>query len=249
MIGLLGTYPYQTLAALFLGCIVLRHLTGKGKKNNPKGLPLPPGPKGYPLIGNLFDFPIVNPWLVYEKWCSVTLMVNQLALFLAGTMTVILGDIIYFNVLGKHFVALGSLQRITDLLEERSANYSDRTRMPMVMELYVSDHFHIRHIKKFVHCRMGWDFAAPFMPYGAWWKKHRRAFQEYFHANELNKYIPIQKREVHTFLRRLLVTPDDFINHIHQWVLCLVCQRLKVSRVLIKYVFFFFFPGNKPIWR
>ena len=71
MIGLLQTYPYQTLAALFLGCIVLGQFIGKGKKNNPKDLPLPPGPKGYPLIGNLFDFPLANPWLVYQKWCDI----------------------------------------------------------------------------------------------------------------------------------------------------------------------------------
>ena len=70
MIGLLGTYPYQTLTALFLGCIVFRQFVGKHKNNNLKGLPLPPGPKGYPLIRNLFDFPIVNPWLVYQTWCN-----------------------------------------------------------------------------------------------------------------------------------------------------------------------------------
>ena len=67
MMSLLGTYPYQTLAALLFCCILFTQLKN-GKRSNPKGLPLPPGPKGYPLIGNLFDFPITNPWLIYEEW-------------------------------------------------------------------------------------------------------------------------------------------------------------------------------------
>ena len=28
----------------------------------------PPGPKGYPLIGNLFDLPRENEWLTYADW-------------------------------------------------------------------------------------------------------------------------------------------------------------------------------------
>ena len=63
---------------------------------------------------------------------------------------------------------------------------------------------------------MKWDFAFPFLPYGAVWKKYRRTFQEFFHHNEVSKYQPIQKREVHAFLRRLLVTPDNFFHHIRQ---------------------------------
>jgi hypothetical protein len=61
-------YSYQILAALFFGCILLSIQLKKSRSDNPKGLPLPPGPKGYPLIGSLFDMPIDKAWLVYDDW-------------------------------------------------------------------------------------------------------------------------------------------------------------------------------------
>ena len=66
-IGLLGIYPYYNLAALFFSVMLFRQLK-KGRGGNPNGLSLPPGPNGYPLIGNLFDMPIHKPWLVYDQW-------------------------------------------------------------------------------------------------------------------------------------------------------------------------------------
>ena len=66
-IGLLGIYPYYKLAALFFSVMLFRHLK-KGRDGNPNGLPLPPGPKGFPLIGNLFDMPVHKPWVVYDEW-------------------------------------------------------------------------------------------------------------------------------------------------------------------------------------
>ena len=67
ILGLLGTYPYHTLAALCLGFISFRQLN-RGRNGNPNGLPLPPGPKGFPLIGNLFDVPVDHAWIVYDEW-------------------------------------------------------------------------------------------------------------------------------------------------------------------------------------
>ena len=125
---------------------------------------------------------------------------------------------IYLNVLGQHFIISSSLEVITDLLEKRSSNYSDRKQMTMLNKLYVSHSFHLKElVKNAVRCRMNHgNLSMSFMPYGLWWRKHRRLFHEYFHRNAVTKYQPIQRQETQAFLRRLLVTPDDFFHHIRQ---------------------------------
>ena len=66
-IDMLGANPYYKLAAIFFSVMLFRQLK-KSMDGNPNGLPLPPGPKGYPIIGNLFDMPVYKPWLVYDEW-------------------------------------------------------------------------------------------------------------------------------------------------------------------------------------
>jgi hypothetical protein len=41
------------------------------RRENPNNLPLPPGPKGYPIIGSFFVFPRYKPWLEYDKWSRI----------------------------------------------------------------------------------------------------------------------------------------------------------------------------------
>ena len=69
-IDLLGSYPYYKLTALFFSLVLFRQ-SKKGNDGNPSGLPLPPGPKGYPLVGNLFDMPAQKSWVVYDEWRKI----------------------------------------------------------------------------------------------------------------------------------------------------------------------------------
>ncbi|PFH47243.1 hypothetical protein AMATHDRAFT_87834 [Amanita thiersii Skay4041] len=106
------------------------------------------------------------------------------------------GDMFYFESFGQSFLIMSSMRRVKDLMEKRSSNYSDRPRAVMVMEL------------------MDWSFNVPLLPYGSWWRRHRRAIHEHFHMNIVEKYWPIQLRETRAFLRRLHKTPEELRRHI-----------------------------------
>ncbi|KAJ3571117.1 hypothetical protein NP233_g3953 [Leucocoprinus birnbaumii] len=117
--SLLDTSTSTPYYAVAIAVVIYRLIlsSSQARRDNPNRLPLPPGPKGYPIIDNLLDFPTVRPWLVYDEWLKTY------------------GDMIYFKVLGQSFLILGSLDRTYDLFEKRSSNYSDRPRMPMLNEL------------------------------------------------------------------------------------------------------------------
>ncbi|KAK0469623.1 cytochrome P450 [Desarmillaria tabescens] len=76
-------------------------------------LPLPPGPKGLPLIGNLWDVPAEYPWLTYAQWATTY------------------GDVFYLDTPGNPTVVINSAEAAADLFEKRSGNYSDRPDFTM----------------------------------------------------------------------------------------------------------------------
>ncbi|KAJ7189262.1 cytochrome P450 [Mycena filopes] len=89
-----------------------------GFKRRRARLPLPPGPRKLPLVGNLFDLPPAFEWETYLKWSR---QFNS--------------DIIHLDLAGTSLIVLSSLEATDDLLDKRSLIYSDRAHLPMLIDL------------------------------------------------------------------------------------------------------------------
>lgn len=97
------------------------------KWKRPSRLPLPPGPKRLPIVGNMFQMPLVKPWETYMEWSRkygaplLTLLFWFALLMLHGT-----GDIIFLQLPFQPTLVIGTAKAAFDLLEKRSHIYSDR---------------------------------------------------------------------------------------------------------------------------
>jgi len=91
--------------------------------------PYPPGPKGYPLIGNVLDVPQDVP--VWKTFIDLAQKSGKYPLYLAENRpTKILSiqdtDVLYLKLVTQDFVVLNSTEAITDLSEKRSNIICDR---------------------------------------------------------------------------------------------------------------------------
>ncbi|KAJ7052941.1 cytochrome P450 [Mycena amicta] len=106
----LSSYTYLALAIAIAAVILFVKRSSK--------LPLPPGPRGWPIIGNLLDMPSGFEWETYMRWSREYH-----------------SDVIHINIAGTSIVVLSSIEAARELLEKRGNLYSDRARLPMVNEL------------------------------------------------------------------------------------------------------------------
>ncbi|KAK7448088.1 hypothetical protein VKT23_013846 [Stygiomarasmius scandens] len=137
-------------------------------------LSLPPGPRRVPFLGNLLSMPMAKEWETFAKW----------------------GEKYVFS---QTIVVLNSAKVAAELLDSRSAIYSDRPVVPMGGDL------------------VGYNRALGLLPYGDRFKKHRRLAKQLFgNTKTMEAFYPIEEEEAHRLLKRLVSQSDRFVNHIQK---------------------------------
>ncbi|KAJ7467798.1 cytochrome P450 [Mycena galericulata] len=185
------------IPSIFLALLIIYY--GMRRNRNRSGLPLPPGPRKLPIVGNLFDIPSERQWEAYSKWSKE-----------------FDSDIIHVNVAGTSIVVLSSMKAIREVFDKRSSLYSDRPRLPMLNELMGWD-FGIGS-RNFTHrirkCTLMPGIFPGFMKYGDRWRAHRKMFHEAFNVGASKRFHPQQRVAAHEFLRRISHDPENVMGHL-----------------------------------
>lgn len=140
-------------------------------------LPLPPGPRLLPFVGNALDIDVSRPWLTYTNWKEKY------------------GDIVYSRVLGQHIIIINSIEIARELLDKRSAIYSDR---PLIK---TNEEF-------------GTSFNTAFLPYGEALRIHRKLFHQSIGAEASAEYRDLYFRRAYELVIDLISAPHKLEQHL-----------------------------------
>jgi len=197
----------------------------QGRRRNAR-LRYPPGPKGYPLIGNVFDIPQDVPlWKaampMAERYREWIVSVPVVCTFIPVSTD---SDVVYLNMFGADYVILNSSEAISDLLDKRSSIYSDKVRSLLIIIPHrfnsipatsTDDGVVSRICSTFqsyineLAGRMGvYSWALPLIGYNDQWKSGRRLFHEFLNPGASKNYDDLQYHYVRDMILRLAESPD-----------------------------------------
>ncbi|KIK74882.1 hypothetical protein PAXRUDRAFT_835861 [Paxillus rubicundulus Ve08.2h10] len=168
------------IVALLVSVAVLLISGGFRKLRRPSRssrLPLPPGPTSIPFLGNVWKLNTNAPYLTYAEWSKVY------------------GDILYTRLFNQEIIVLNSEEAVVELLERRSAKYSDR---PFIGTADLC----------------GCEWVTALEHYGPRLRQHRRFYHQSFNSGASLSYRPRQLQAAYNMLARILYDPTDYAEHL-----------------------------------
>ncbi|KAJ3728216.1 cytochrome P450 [Lentinula raphanica] len=152
-------------------------------------LKYPPGPVAIPLLGNIFHLNHVSPWKTYQQWGKN------------------FGNLLSFNILGRHIVVINSLSIATELLDQRSTIYSGKPRLEMLN-------------------LMGWGFNLAFMQYNDPRRKQlRRMIHKGVGQPSIMNIQTLALEQSEALILQLSESPKKFMEHIVHYTALIVLQH------------------------
>ncbi|KIJ67222.1 hypothetical protein HYDPIDRAFT_84550 [Hydnomerulius pinastri MD-312] len=152
-------------------------------------LPLPPGPPLLFMLRRISGATLDAPWLTCIEWAQVY------------------GDLIHIRIFGQHLIILNSPKVARDLLEGRSANYSDRPTLK-ANEIF------------------GLDFNSGMLRYGDQWRMHRKLFHQAFRTETATRYHTMQQRKALQLVLNVLHTPDEHLEHLYTYTAAIIMSAV-----------------------
>ncbi|KAH8116443.1 cytochrome P450 [Phellopilus nigrolimitatus] len=174
----ISSYIGFPMLALTICVLTLSWLSSK-KSQDPRRN-LFPGPPADPILGHLRIMPTEFHWRTFADWGKT------------------FGDVININIIGHPIIVLNSAEGARDLMDKRSANYSDRPISIL--------HGHM----------FNWRYMLSFLSYGDRFKTQRRLIQQYLSPQAVTSLRPLQIEQVRILLKNLLNCPEEFRKHINQ---------------------------------
>ncbi|CCM03391.1 uncharacterized protein FIBRA_05521 [Fibroporia radiculosa] len=106
---------WPALITLVLSCTVFLSL--KSFLDEKRRGRLPPGPRGWPLIGNVLDFPTTQQWKTFAQWGEKW------------------GPLMSISLLGRRMVIINSAKVAVEMLDKKSTIYSNRPKFIVAGEM------------------------------------------------------------------------------------------------------------------
>ncbi|KAG1747258.1 cytochrome P450 [Suillus paluster] len=156
-----------------------------------KGLPLPPGPKGLPILGNLLDINVSKPWLSYTDWAKKH------------------GDIVYLSILGQEFIIISSEELAHTLMDQRSGVYSERPYVS-TSSGWISPPDCYPMGTDGGNVSFGLTAMIRLLNYLV---ADRKMYHVGFSKEACREYQSMQLQKVHQFLENLIASPTQFSAH------------------------------------